>query len=264
MNKKLKIAAYILVISLIIALILTIVYYSYMETKRLYHYISYEHCFKQNNFLNISDIYDELNSGDIILFKGYYVNDLYNVLNNSFFGHPSILIKKYDIEKQTNILYILESNAYEVLVPIDYKDEKKYGSKYFNYEPRNNMNKKGISFFKNGVNVIPMLTRFKYTPSNFYVMRLNKPISAAMNDALMQMTKSDHIQWGIGQKISFKKKTYHCWQFIAHVLDQIGLTNNLLKSSNILNVCNKVSQIYHEKLNDGYQYEKPIQMIYDF
>jgi hypothetical protein len=44
--------------------------------------------------------------------------------------------------------------------------------------------------------------------------------------------------------------------------NKINITNNI-SDNGIYSICKKIANIYQEKLNDGYQYNTPIKILYD-
>ena len=252
---------------LLILCIIVIGYFSGITHKSSKYYAKYERN-RIFNRCNISEIYDDLKSGDIILFKGYG-DPYFNILCDCFFQHAGMVIRYTPEEAKQygkkSDLYIIESSPNNVYLPIDYSDYKKYGKKCCNIEP--DMSKHIGWKFKNGLVACPLLMRLKYCYGNYYIMRLNKELTPEMNNILLYTTniKSKHIGTiSTIQKIFHKKKiVFHCFQFILFILYQMRITDNYIKKSNVFTSCNKLSYIYNDNLNFGYKYDKPMQILYD-
>jgi len=254
---------------LLILCIIVIGYFSGITHKSSKYYAKYERN-RIFNRCNISEIYDDLKSGDIILFKGYG-NPYFNILCDCFFQHAGMVIRYTPEEAKqygkNSDLYIIESSPNNVYLPIDYADDKKYGKQSCNIEP--DMSKRIGWKFKDELWTCPLLMRLKYCYGNYYIMRLNKELTPEMNNILLYTTNLKqllaHITTLRAIKNAFnkEKKLFHCFQYILYILDQIKITDNYTKNSNKLTSCNKLTYIYNDKLNFGYKYDKPMQILYD-
>jgi hypothetical protein len=189
-----------------------------------------------NNKLYISKIYDNLKSCDIILFEGYK-NPISSILCNSYFQHAGIIVKYDEI------------------------DIKKYKLKHNLYV---------IEFFDN-VSFHPLPLRIKNCGSSCSIISLNKEISKEMNKKLLKLIHNNikKVHHFYSFKNLFKKVfnwdmiVIHCFQYILYILDNIGISNNLLKKYNIIKSLNKIYNISNEKLNYGYKYDEGFKVIYD-
>lgn len=198
------------------------------------HYKKYEY-YKNEKYIKISNIYDDLKSGDIILFKSntiFYVNIF---LTNTYYTHIGMVVKKNDI------LYISETNAENVLYIPNYKTN-------------------------NGSELLPLLIRIKHYPGDCFLMKLNKPLTSEKEKILLK-----HANEKIPYPTAFQafinyftknNNIRHCFQHVGNLLDQIGITNNIMKN-NIINICSAVENIFTKKINDDYQYSNPIKILYD-
>jgi hypothetical protein len=243
-------------------------YFSGITHKSSKYYAKYERN-RIFNRCNISEIYDDLKSGDIILFKGYG-NPYFNILCDCFFQHAGMIIRYTPEEakqygKKSDV-YIIESSPNNVYLPIDYVNDKKYGKQSCNIEP--DMSKRIGWKFKDGLVACPLLIRLKYYYGNcYYIMRLNKELNPEMKINLLNITNIKNIHIGaistIQKIFNAKKIVFHCFQFILFILDQMRITDNYIKKSNVFTSCNKLSYIYNDKLHFGYKYDKPMQILYD-
>jgi hypothetical protein len=198
------------------------------------HYKKYEY-YKNNKYINISNIYDELKTGDLILFKSnaiFYVNIF---LTNTYYTHVGMIVKK------NNILYISETNSNNTEYMPNYKT---------------NCHSE----------LLPLLIRIKHYPGNCFLMKLNKPLTNEKEILLLKYLDEKYpyptsFQIFINYFIK-NNKLRHCFQHVGHLLDKIGLTTNIM-SNNIINICDAVENIFTKKINNGYQYDSPIKILYD-
>jgi hypothetical protein len=182
----------------------------------------------------MSEIYNDLKSCDIILYKGYR-NPMISILCDCYFQHAGIVIKYSD------------------------EDVKKYNKKHNLYI---------VEFDPYNLSSYPLLTRIKYCGSECNIIRLNKEINKSMNDNLLQIINTQKIYHmsnfnELIKLMSWKQPILHCFRYVLYLLDKIKLANNFIKESNIINACNKLTFIYNEKLNYGYKYYKNEQIIFD-
>jgi hypothetical protein len=254
-------------IIILILLILLISVFSVLNVELAY-YKKYENA-RILKHVNISDIYDTLKSGDIILYKGNTLA-LVGVLSNTYYTHVGMVIKKDCDNRLKTDLYISETNPSFEYLPKDYKNINKnwYGLRpYSQKEPYCGWKT------KYGSDLLPLLIRIKYFPGDCFIMRLNKELDqtrikklfSASNEFCPYPTPSQVIRIAIEKQILNTQKTHarHCFQHVAYLLDKIKLTNNILDSSGIVSICGEVGYIDGKKLNDGYEYETPIKIIYD-
>lgn len=251
-------------ISIIIILLFVIFAFSalHCHIKRYYKKYSQVRIF---NKINISDAYDDLKSGDLIIFKGHGSPE-WSLACDCYFKHASIVLRyspedmiKYGKKSE---IYIVESSPTCVYLPIDYKNIKKYDKNSCNIDP---IVDKLIGWTcTDGLQILPLLVRLKYCYGNdHYLMKLNKPLNIDRQKILI-----DEIHKSTIRHLSliniFRKKKFHCFQQVIYLLDKMKLTDNLIKNSNVLTSCNKLVYIYKIILNDNYMYDKPMQILYDF
>jgi hypothetical protein len=255
---------------ILILLVLLISVFSVLSAEFTY-YKKYENA-RILKYVNISDIYDNLKSGDIILYKGNTLA-ITGVLSNTYYTHIGMVIKQdngqdngQDIKTD---LYISETNPSYEYLPKDYKNKNNwYGLRpYYQTEPYNGWKT------KYGSDLLPLLIRIKYFPGDCFIMRLNKELDqkrqkilySAIQEFCPYPTPSQIIKMAIEKKILKSQKTYarHCFQHVAYLLDKMKLTNNILDSSGIVSICGEIGYIDGKKLNDGYTYDTPIKILYD-
>jgi hypothetical protein len=205
---------------------ITIKYYKNNENYRL-----------SINTICISKIYDNLKSCDIILFEGYR-NPIGGILCNSHFEHAGIVVKYDDDDIKK---YKLKHNLYVV--------ELGFKRPYFH----------------------PLPLRIKKCGSGCSIISLNKEITKSMNKKLLKLIHTNiqkiyHIyifKYQIKKIFNRDIILSHCFHYIFYLLDNIKLSNNLLKKYNLLNSLNGLYNIYNENLNYDYKYSKGVHIIYD-
>ena len=242
--------------------------------------------------VGISDIYDTLKSGDIILYKcnGLSISGL---LSNIYYTHIGMVIKyddnanylknieanylKNDVyrtiplqpnKKRLSDLYISETNPAFEYLPRDHTVDNWYGLRPHLQKAQHD------GWVTNyGADVLPLLIRLKYYPGDCFIMRLNKELTsekkrildACVEEKCPYPTPIQGLKILSEKKILKQQKTYarHCFQHVANLLDQMGITNNMLSSNGVISICNELGYIDGKVLNHGYQYETPIKIIYD-
>jgi len=288
-----------MVIQFIIIMILLILLIGSLSIiKREYvYYKSYENA-RILKSVCISDIYDELKSGDIILYKCNSLS-ISGILANNYYTHIGMVVKykdngdsigddisddisddigdsiddienknieNKDTYKQTTDTYISETNPAFEYLPRDYKINNWYGL-------RPHIQKK-IGWKTNyGADLLPLLVRLKYYPGECFIMKLNKPLDVIREQILLNAieekcpypTAPQAMAIVVEKTILQNQKTYarHCFQHIAKLLDTMNITNNILDEYGFFSICNKIAYIDGKKLNDGFLYETPIKIIYD-
>jgi hypothetical protein len=228
------------------------------------YYNKYEN-FRMLKYVKMSDIYDELKSGDIILYKCNTLSLSSVFLTHVYFSHIGIVIKNniYVLETKNN-LFISETNPSYEYLPREYKEKKMYG-----LEPLSNKREGWKTNY--GSDILPLLVRIKYYPGDSFLMKLNKPLDAEREELLIKYAHeqcpyptflqglSIIIEQNFGQQITNAR---HCFQHVGYLLDKMNITNNI-SDNGIYSICKKIANIYKEKLNDGYQYNTPIKILYD-
>ena len=250
------------------------------------YYNKYEN-FRTMKYVKMSDIYDELKSGDIILYKCNTISLASVFLTHVYFSHIGIVIKNniciFNIEnlykdkdeetysnnelKKKNIinnLFISETNPSYEYLPRDYNKE----TNLCKSEP---LNKKEGWRTNYGSDILPLLVRIKYYPGDSFLMRLNKPLDAKREELLIKYSHEECPYPTILQGLSIiieqnfgeqKTNERHCFKHVGYLLDKINITNNI-SDNGIYSICKKIANIHQEKLNDGYQYNIPIKILYD-
>jgi len=252
----------ILFFSILLVLIIIIIALFFIIYRAHNYYKKYEYA-RELRFILVSEIYNDLKSGDIILYKANAVQLEHVLFTHSFFTHIGMIIK----DNKTNELYITESNPPNVeVVPISH-----YNGEWYELNPNINY-QMGITINGSGANIIPLKPRLKYFAGDYYLMRLNKNLTDNQELELINDTTKIIKYPKFTQMISnlikeeilniHKKKEMHCFEYMGYLLDKMKITNNI-SLNNTINICNTISQIYNKELNNGYFYETPIKLIYD-
>ena len=206
--------------------------------------------FRTPSRIKISEIYDDLKSGDIILFTSTILNLSNILLSQLFYTHIGILIRINDI------MYISETNP------------------AIEYMPKNGKTSIGISYNEirtnSGADILPLLPRLKFFTGDYYILQLSRPLDKKREEILIKTATelfNNNYPYptpfqGVIAVMGKKIKARHCMSHVAHILDELNLTLNY-EQSGFLNVCKKVSEIADVKLNDNYFYNTGIQVLYD-
>ena len=161
-------------------------------------------------------------------------------------------------------LFISETNPSYEYLPRDYNKNNFGGLGPF-------LNRKEGWRTNYGSDILPLLVRIKYYPGDSFLMKLNKPLDAEREELLIKYAHEQCPYPTILQGLSIiieqnfgEQKTHarHCFQHVGYLLDKINITNNI-SDNGIYSICKKIANIYQEKLNDDYQYNIPIKILYD-
>ena len=260
---------------IIILVLIVILIGSISIIRREFNYFQKYENVRILNYIPISELYDSLKTGDIILFKSHSKSLSSTVLTHVYYTHIGIVIKPHMHmgKASTSLclnadeipLYISETNPAFEYLPIN------YNSKNFDLKPAKYTHNGWRT--NNGTDLLPLLIRIKYYPGDSFIMSLNKKLDPKREDLLIKYTKEfcpyptpvQGLQILMEQKFTNKQKTdaRHCYQHVANLLDRINITNNLFSDYGVISICKKLAYIYGEKLNDGYMYNKPIKIVYD-
>jgi len=284
---------YIIIIILVILLIATVS----MLYRGIGYYKKYEN-FRMLKYVKISNIYDDLKSGDIILYKCNTISLPSVFLTHVYFSHIGIVLKNNgNIKGSKNELFISETNPGFEYIPGgdsnegNNKDSNGKDSNEGNNKDSNEDNNKDSNEDNNkdsngkdtkaniikghqtnyGSDILPFLIRIKYYPGDCFIVRLNKPLDEKRENELIKYAHEEcpyptilqglniFIEQSFGKQ---KTRARHCFQHVGYLLDKINITNNM-SSNGIYSICKKMANIHKEELNDGYQYEMPIKILYD-
>ena len=199
----------------------------------------------------ISEIYPHLKTGDMLMFVSASHLPANSGLSQTFFSHAAMLMREGDL------IYTSEAQMGTELMPNPDRPDTDY-------------------HMKKGAASAPMLTRVKFYTGNTYVMRLSRALDSA-RERLLKAT-ADRLH-SVGHAYPTARQALaavvlgrraparHCFQHVAHILDEVGLTplnrSTPLADSGFLQVCRDVCGLANCALPDGYCYEPPIELVYD-
>lgn len=193
----------------------------------------------------ISEVYDSLKTGDILLFASS-VPVLSNIgITQTLYSHAALLCRSGDIVTTS------EAQMGAELVPA-----ATGGAAATHMRP--------------GAASAPLLTRIKYYSGRVYVMRLSRELDSARErrltaaaDALHRAEYPYPTATGACAAAVFgiPAPARHCFQHVAYLLGVAGL--GLGSGSGIIQVCRDVCSIANRPLADGFFYESPIELLYD-
>jgi hypothetical protein len=199
----------------------------------------------------ISEIYPHLKTGDMLMFVSASHLPANSGLSQTFFSHAAMLMREGDL------IYTSEAQMGTELMPNPDRPDTDY-------------------HMKKGAASAPMLTRVKFYTGNTYVMRLSRaldPLRERLLKATADQLHSVGYAYPTAQQafaavvLGRKAAARHCFQHVAHILDEVGLTplnrDTPLADSGFLQVCRDVCGLANCALPDGYCYEPPIELVYD-
>lgn len=195
----------------------------------------------------ISEVYDSLKTGDILLFASS-VPVLSNIgITQTLYSHAALLCRSGDIVTTS------EAQMGAELVPA-----------------ATATGAAAATHMRPGAASAPLLTRIKYYSGRVYVMRLSRELDsarecrlAAAADALHRAEYPYPTATGACAAAVFgvPVPARHCFQHVAHLLGAAGL--GLGFGAGIIQVCRDVCGIANRPLADGFFYESPIELLYD-
>lgn len=243
-----------LIIALIICIVVIIII-----SHRFYKFSKNYSNFRVNKKIVITELYDKIQTGDIILFAytGFTPSNV--ILSQTFYTHCGVLFRK------NNIVYISETNR----SGLEYMpaSSEKLDSKQIK-PPEKSIDE---ILTKNGVDMIPLLSRLKYYTGDCYIMQLSKPLDNIREKLLLNeielLNKEEYPYPSVIQSVAgiigFKIEARHCWQHITHLLIQINLLSHKLYDVGFLDICDKIANLSGVKLSDNYMYKNVKQILYN-
>ena len=225
-----------LITVVVIILLLTLIWHirHLTSNKEIYSTIPFKRYLLSNEKNNIK-------SGDII-FTRSSVASFQEVIIPYIYKHAGIIIEFNDT------LYIAETFSEKVTGRSHHKLLK----------------------HKGGVGLTPFLEWAKNLVGPIFILKLNKPLSPKQIDILHDTViqhygepypsiTSLYFIFIMGLPI---KTSLYCYSFVHLCLVNVKLLNEQTLTANELSKF--ITTIYKYELNDGYRYEKPRQLVYDF
>lgn len=199
----------------------------------------------------VSDIYQHLKTGDLLMFMASSHLPVNSGLTQTFFSHTAMIMREGDL------VYTTEADPGSEVMP--------------------NPDRPGTDYhMKKGASSAPFLTRIKFYTGTVYVMRLSYPLDPVREQRLKATADQLHsvgypyptMQQAFGAALLGRKvPARHCFQHVAHLLDEARLTplglDAPLADSGIFQVCRDVCGLPGRALPDGYSYGPPIALMYD-
>ena len=189
--------------------------------------------------VNISDLYDTINTGDILLFVSSSHFPANSAFSHTFFTHSAVLWKS-----NNNILTSESQNGTELL----------------------NINGKEI-FMDKGSTYTYLLPRIKYYTGNVYIMKLKKKLDNEKEKKIINTIKDTNgypypSMIDIFKSIIFKASTTrHCFQHVGYILNKSGVTN--LNINNLIQICKDVCNLNLSSKYEESLYNEPIHILYN-
>lgn len=200
----------------------------------------------------ISDIYDDLQTGDIILFVSAVSNGVNSMVTQSFYSHAGMVVRDSSTDFSSDRVYLSETIRGSGIMPGADATVKR--SRF-------------------GVDLTPLLLRLKYYIGTCYWLRLaggadSSRLDARREEAIRAEAFALHrggypyptfAQALIGL-LGWKSESRHCFQHVVHLLK----TGNLLDGDDgIISSCATVGELAGQRLEGGYYYAPPVQILYD-
>lgn len=226
----------ILIMSVSLILMVTMIWHvrNLISNKELYKIIPYRRYMLSNEYKNIK-------TGDLIYTRSA-VATMQEMIIPYIYKHAGIIVEF------NNTLYIVETFSAKIT----------------------GRSKEALILHKGGVGMTRLSDWMKHLIGNAYLCKLNKPLMPQHTDALY-----DTIIHLYGEKYPSITSLYfifilglpiktspYCYSFVYKCLTNMKLLNYQNLSANELSRI--ITSIYEIDLNDGYKYEFPRQLIYDF
>lgn len=201
--------------------------------------------------------------------------DLYSVIPLK----KMMYTKEYNNFKPGDIIYMRSSIAtmQEIIIPYVYKhiaivvefNNVLYCAEASNKKVLGRFGKKIVQRIP-GVDVYPLHDRLKNIIGPMFVSKLNKPLNIEkiekMQDTIMYHLGEPYpsivylyIIFTLGIPI---KSNMYCHTLVYECLYNMGLISTKMKSGR--KIGKFITTVYNHDLNDGYKYEYPKQLIYDY
>lgn len=226
-----------LLIAVIIGiLILVIIWHirNLVTDKDVYSVVPIQKCLYSKEF-------NKLKSGDILYMRSSITN-FQEIAIPYVYKHIAIIVEF------NNILYCAEATSKTIL------------------------GKSGNTLIsrKSGVAAYPLRDKLKNSLGPVFISKLNKPLTMEINEKLQDTTIQHlgeeypsilYLYFIFTLGLPLKTKMY-CHTFVYECLYSMGLISSKMK--NRKKIGKFITAIYEHDLNNGYRYEFPKQLIYDY
>ena len=152
----------------------------------------------------VSDAYDTLRTGDVVLFESTgHISRI--IVTKTYFGHVGVVLRSGDG------VYISETGLGSELMPDP-------------AAPGQNLR------LRKGVDLVPFLIRVKYYPGEVFLARQSPPLNEAQAAALWQIATAwspypnifDAALHMVRSPVLRSRTPRHCFQHVAHALSAVG------------------------------------------
>ncbi len=215
-------------LSIIIVLFL-IIYYILIYLNISYNYENEEYI--KQKYIDIETVYNDLKTGDLILFSAQDYSPLNRIFSNLRFSHVGIVIKK---NKKKYILELLESDYV-------YKNNKLYY----------------------GVNIFNLKNRIENYCGSVYLAKYNKELDKEICNEFINniLRKHKEIKYATNKQNLLKvllnkhyNNNYHCAEFISILLDKLNIYS--FKKVHKKNIMHQIILLCNSEI-----YKVPIRII---
>ena len=225
----------ILVIAFVIVFILAIIVFFCIGMLRQFQLTSlYQNIHIPKTLLSQS--YNNLHSGDIILFTSD-ISPTRSFAVAHLFTHVGMVIR------EKNQLFITEGQVSGRMTITPY------------------------NIVESNMFLTPLLPRLKFYIGRYFIVRLNPRLSEEMEENLKQfiediISKKRYQYPSLLDLIFRKKYKIHCFQYVALLLDFLGITVDLANRG-LYQTTYTIGHISQQELYGGFQYSNPVELLYD-
>lgn len=195
------------------------------------------------NRVLMSKVYDDLKTGDIILFRSSvnsFITD--TLIPTTVYKHIGMIIKLNDE------LYITESGQRNVYAKNSQGD---------------------ILYLKDGVDILPLKTRLSYYCGMVFLTQLSRPLEPEKEQKLIEYIYELYninypsllelyLNFILNLKIT---KSLYCFQYVYMLLESIGVIPKQPVSN--MELTDFITHIDEYELNDDYSYTELKKIVYD-
>lgn len=223
--------------ALIVTLAMCFMCLGYVRASQYYRWTA----FTRHPRVLLSEIHDELKTGDVLLFVGSTHNLMTSMLTQVLYSHTAMVVR------HNGKLYMSESTSVE-----PYMVDPKSGAR---------------AYTRHGTNVIPLLDRVGNYCGQVFVMPLNRRLNAADEDNAWRTATAPYPYPSTKQAFmglaGMRTSSRHCFQHTGYMIDVMGLKLKGKKPFSEMGIVEVVPEIVNlpgKDLGRGYSY-LPIQSI---
>jgi hypothetical protein len=203
----------------------------------------------------VSDVYDDLRTGDLMLFVASVSSGVNSMYTQTFYSHVGMLVR------DRGVVYLSEATRSTAVMPLA-------GG--------------GVAPTQRGADLTPLLVRLKHYIGTYYLLRLRGPGARRGCDGEREqqlasearaLRRAAHPYPTFGEALAESlfgwraaRQPRHCFQHVAHLLAAANLgpaDGADLMAAGIGGVCRAVSDIPARPLAGGHAYDAPVLLTYD-